>query len=65
MWPFSTIRRLRDEAQSQEYFARHWRERAYKAEAFIADLQAELEQARKNDMPRDKNGRFVSKVSHV
>lgn len=57
-WPFSTIRDLRNQVKA-------WEERYDRAKVYaddltntITDLEAQLQQARKNDPPRGKDGRF-------
>ena len=71
MWPFSTIRKLRAEVERLTEENKYRQDKDLGQEARITlltgqvdALQAQLEQARRNDMPRDKNGRFVSKVAN-
>lgn len=68
MWPFSTIRKLRAEVERLTNENETTRDSANlllnSASTKIKSLTAELEQARRNDMPRDNKGRFVSKVAN-
>lgn len=79
MWPFSTIRKLREQlgflqADNQALHKAYsmatsissdvQRQNATQAET-IRRLTDELEQARRNDMPRGPHGRFVKRPELV
>jgi len=71
MWPFSTIRRLREEVANLKEVNRHicnsnqtLSEWMNEQDSVVRKLKAELEQARRNDY-RDKTGKFAKRPSNV
>lgn len=72
IWPFSTIRKLRDRIKELETTLEEWGDDRYYGRNFakvleneIGVLKTQLAQAQKNDMPRGPNGRFISKAKDM